>query len=242
MEINANKIQREKLRWSQDTYEIMRRVFFCRKDGEVDRDKEHFWTIALNMASKILCIELVSMGSSVRTLAPPQEVFRLPIYKKATHVVLVHNHPSGNLSPSEGDKDVTDKLIQAGLVFDIEVSDHVIVTSNSFYSFADNGLIEKLKWSRKYALTFVRDKQMAKEIEKIKKQSKQQQKIERKEGKIEGIKEGEKKGEEKGIKNRNKEIAIQMMKEGVDVKLIQKITGLTHQWLGRLRSESEEEK
>lgn len=119
-------------------------------------------------------------------LPPLKKFLDYPCTNSASQVVLVHNHPSGNLKPSEADLDTTNKLIQAGLLFDIDVVDYVIVTKHSYYSFCDSGLIEKLRWDRKYALTFIRDKQVAKEIEKIKKDA------ERHKNRL--IKQGEKKG------------------------------------------------
>jgi len=235
MELEIKNADKEQVQSAQDTYEIIQKIFFLRHK-KVDILKEHFWTIALNRGLKILCIELVSMGSNARTIAAPQEIFRLPLYKSASQVVLIHNHPSGTLQPSEADLDLTNKLLQAGLLFDIEVIDHVIVTNNSYYSFCDNGLIEKLRWDRKYALTFIRDKQVAKEIEKIKREVEKHKKQLLKEGEKKGIH----KGKMEGVKARNKEIAKNMFKQGFSMEVIKNITGLTPQWLGRLKSELEE--
>ena len=143
----------------------MRKIFFERHQ-EADFLKEHFWTIALNRALKIVAIELVSIGNNGSTIATPQEILRIPLYKGASQLVLVHNHPSGNLKPSTRDLDTTNRLIQAALLMDIDIVDHVIVTEKSYYSFCDNDLIEKLRWDNKYALTFIREKQIKKEIEK----------------------------------------------------------------------------
>ena len=222
---------------SQDTFDIIQRIFY-KRHKKVDLHKEHFWTIAMNRSLKILCVELVSIGSNSQTLAEPQEIFRLPIYKHASRVVLIHNHPSGSLQPSESDLDTTNRLIQAGLIFGIKVVDHVITTKHSYFSFMDNGLIEKLRWDRKYALTFIRDKQVAEEVEKIKSESKQYQKAARKEGKLEGIKEGV----VKGAKAEKREIAKSMLIKGMDAHLIEEITGLSPSWIDNLKAEMEQEK
>ena len=116
MELIVKDTYKEKVQSAQDTYDILQKIFFQRHE-EVDILKEHFWAIALNKGLKILCIELVSMGSNSRVIASAQEIFRLPLYKSANQVVLVHNHPSGTLKPSEADIDITNKLIQAGLLF-----------------------------------------------------------------------------------------------------------------------------
>lgn len=77
----------------------------------MDKGKEHFWVLALNNANKILSLELVSLGSVSSTIVKPMEVLSIPLQKKAVGVILVHNHPSGSLEPSEADKDLTDLLI-----------------------------------------------------------------------------------------------------------------------------------
>ena len=234
--INLKDIETLALTSSQDAYYIIRKILYGKKRAPLL--KEHFLTIALNHASRILNIEVVSLGSNTATLAEAQDVFRIPIQKAASKVILIHNHPSGMLNPSEKDLDLTNKLIQAGLMFNIKVIDHLIVTTHSYYSFCDNGKIEELRWDKKYALTFIRDKQVAEEIAKIKKDAEKHQKEIRKEGKQEGIQEGEK----KGAKTREKEIARQMLKDGEKLEKIKKYTGLTSQWLGRIKSELEDER
>ena len=237
MELELKNIGKDQIQSPQDTFEIIQKIFF-KRPKKVDLLKEHFWTIALNRASKILLIELVSIGGNGRTIAEPQEIFRLPLYKAANYLILIHNHPSGNPKPSPQDLDLTNRLIQIGDLMDIGVVDHVIVTSNSYYSFLDNDLIEKLRWDRKYGLTFIREKQVAKEIEKIKKQAEKHRELNIKEG----IQIGEQKGQEKGRKQTRKEIAKQMLLDGEPLEKIKKWTGLTHQWLGRLKNEVQEEK
>ena len=232
MEIQIENADQIKIESASDTYGIMRKIFFDRHE-EIDILKEHFWTVALNRDSKILAIELVSMGSNGRTIANPPEVFRIPLHKSASQVVLVHNHPSEPLRPSEEDLDLTNRLIQAGLIMDIEVVDHVIVTKYSYYSFCDSGLIEKLRWDNKYALTFIRDKQVTEEIAKIKKE------VAREKLK-EGIKQGIEEGEKQGAQARNRYIAKNLLKKGIDISVVKDATGLTAQWIGRLKSEIEE--
>ncbi len=235
IKLNLKDLETLALTSSQDAYYIVRRILYGKK--KVALLKEHFLTIALNQASRILNVEVVSLGSNTSTLAEAQDVFRIPISKAASKVILVHNHPSGILTPSENDLDLTNKLIQAGLMFNIKVIDHLIVTTHSYYSFCDNGKIEELRWDKKYALTFIRDKQVAEEIAKIKKEAEKHQHQIRKQGKQEGIQEGEK----KGAKTREKEIAKQLLKQGIDLSVIKEATGLTAQWIGRIKSELKEE-
>jgi len=236
--INLKDIETLAVNISQDAYYIIQRILYGKKKTPLL--KEHFLTIALNQARRILNVEVVSLGTNSRTYAEAQDVFRIPIQKAASQVILVHNHPSGTLAPSENDLDLTNKLIQAGLMFNIKVIDHLIVTRHSYYSFADNGKIEELRWDKKYALTFIREKQVAEEIAKIKKDAENHQEQIRKQGKQEGIKLGIQEGEKKGAKTREKEIARQMLKDGEELEKIKKYTGLTSQWLGRIKSEIEE--
>jgi len=203
---NSDKII---IREAGDLYLIMQKIL--KRERLVDRTKEHFWTVALNAAHKILNIELVSMGSRDKSVVDAVQVFSIPLQKKAYAVLLVHNHPSESLKPSESDLDLTNKLIQAGAFLDTHVLDHLIISQHSYYSLADNGVIEDLRWSSKYAATYVLEKELKREIAKINKEADKRaiegEKIGRQAGKKEGIEvgekrglwEGEKIGEKKGI-------------------------------------------
>ena len=137
-----------KIESPEELYEIMQRIL--KREQKTDRDREHFWTISLNNANTVLNIELVSMGSVNATVIEPMEVYSIPLQKRATRIILVHNHPAGTLKPSKSDKDITNKLIQAGRILHIEVLDHIIITEESFYSFTQSGLLEELEKSLEY--------------------------------------------------------------------------------------------
>ncbi len=137
-----------KIESPEDLYEIMQRIL--KREQKTDRDREHFWTISLNNANTVLNIELVSMGSVNATIIEPMEVYSIPLQKRATRIILVHNHPAGTLKPSKSDKDITNRLIQAGRILHIEVLDHIIITEESFYSFTQSGLLEELEKSLEY--------------------------------------------------------------------------------------------
>jgi DNA repair protein RadC len=141
-----------------DIYEIMQTLL--QRETKIDiKTKEHFWTIALNRANKIVNIELVSMGSISAVVVKPAEVLSIPLQKKASGIILVHNHPSGNLIPSETDKDLTDKLIQACRLMDTPVLDHVIITEHSYHSFKESGLLQHLEMSTKYVPPYELERQ-----------------------------------------------------------------------------------
>ncbi len=102
---------------------------------------EYFIVVYLNNANKILSHEKLSEGGINGTVADPRIIFKRALENSASSIVLCHNHPSGNLEPSKADIKLTEKLIEAGKFLDIRVTDHIIVSENGYYSFADNGNI-----------------------------------------------------------------------------------------------------
>ena len=124
------------------------------RENKVDQDKEHFGVICLAPNHKIINIELVSLGGLDADVIKPMQVFRIGIMKGAVKMVLVHNHPSENLTPSEGDKDITDRLIQVGNIVGVEVVEHLIISLEGYFSFERTGLLEKLKQSKKWVPAF----------------------------------------------------------------------------------------
>lgn len=148
--MNVKLTEKEKVQIGgpDDLYDIMLRILS--RDNRMDREKEHFWIIGLNLAGVILYIELVSLGSIRATQVEPLNVYRIAVLKGATRVVAVHNHPSGNITPSDQDKDLTDKLYQGGQILDIELEDHLIISTSDYLSFKVIGLMDELKQSIKY--------------------------------------------------------------------------------------------
>lgn len=137
---------------SDDLYGIMQRILL--RENKIDREKEHFWMIGLNMANVILYIELVSMGSVRATQVEPMNVYRVAVLKGATSVIAIHNHPSGNMTLSAGDKDATDRLIQVGKILNIKLLDHLIISAEKYMSFENVGLMTELEQSVKYVPTY----------------------------------------------------------------------------------------
>ncbi len=124
----------EFIKSSRDGYNLMRRHL-------VDLNHEEFWMILLGQSSKILGKELVSKGGMAATIADPKIIFRAVLLNNATGIILVHNHPSGNLKPSHEDVSLTKQLISAGRLLDIKVLDHLIITDSGYLSFADESLL-----------------------------------------------------------------------------------------------------
>jgi len=107
--------------------------------GELNH--EEFWVVYLNNSNKVLFKELLSKGGLTGTLVDVRLVFKKAIELFATAIILCHNHPSGKLKPSMADKSITNKLKLAGETLDIKVLDHLIITENAYFSFADENLI-----------------------------------------------------------------------------------------------------
>ena len=106
-----------------------------------NKKQEYFICISLDGASNVIQNRVISVGTLTESLIHPREVFTDPIADRAAGVVFVHNHPSGLLDPSEADRIITKKLLEAGKVLGIMVLDHIIITQKSYYSFKDNNLI-----------------------------------------------------------------------------------------------------
>jgi DNA repair protein RadC len=94
------------------------------REEKIDHDGEHFWVVGLANNNRILFIELISLGAVNATIAEPMEVFSLAPQKRSVRIILVHNHPSGELMPSEADKDSTDRIFQVGRIVNLEVYDY----------------------------------------------------------------------------------------------------------------------
>jgi DNA repair protein RadC len=106
-----------------------------------DLPHEEFWIILLNRANHIIGREQISIGGIAGTVVDPRIIFRHAVQQLATGIILIHNHPSGNKSPSQADIDITKKLRTAGNAIDIPVLDHLILAGDTYTSFADEGLL-----------------------------------------------------------------------------------------------------
>jgi DNA repair protein RadC len=115
------------------------KVYRLIKSKLKDYHKEHFYIIVLN--SRNWSVAEVSIGSLNASIVHPREVFAEAIRNKAASVIFVHNHPSGDPEPSEGDLLTTKRLVEAGKILEIDVVDHIIITNNSFLSFKERKLL-----------------------------------------------------------------------------------------------------
>ena len=107
------------------------------------RDYKHevFAVVFLNRANKINDFKIISEGGITGTVADPRIILRTALEKEAVSLILCHNHPSGSLKPSRADEELTYKIKEAAKYFDIKVLDHLIVSDDGYYSFADEGIL-----------------------------------------------------------------------------------------------------
>jgi len=103
-----------------------------------DLPHEEFWTLLLDNSNKVIARHQASKGGFTGTLVDARVVFKRAIEEGSVALILAHNHPSGKLTPSAQDKEITTKLIKAGATLDIKILDHLIITATEFYSFADS--------------------------------------------------------------------------------------------------------
>ncbi|UKN01814.1 DNA repair protein RadC [Paracrocinitomix mangrovi] len=122
------------IKGAKDVYETVKHLF-------QDKEHEEFYAVLLSRANKIKSIEMISMGGVSGTVADGKIIYKKALENTASGIILCHNHPSGNLNPSQSDITLTKKLIEFGKFIDIMVLDHLIVTDAGYYSFADEGLM-----------------------------------------------------------------------------------------------------
>ena len=111
------------------------------KPALLDQKLEQFWLVLLNRANYIVQKIQISTGGISGTVADPKVIFKYGLDNHASSIILVHNHPSGNLKPSEADIKLTTKLKGAGKLLEMPVIDHLIFTDQGFFSFADQNYL-----------------------------------------------------------------------------------------------------
>lgn len=206
MNVRLTQEQKVQILNSEDLYNVMQQVLL--RENKISRAQEHFWVVGLDNQNKILFVELIGLGANNRVEADPPEIFRMGIYKLATSMILVHNHPSGNLKPSNADLDFTDRMIKSGKLLKIDVIDSLIISEESYTSLAAEGIFKELEKSGRYEL-LTKDKERLQDI------------------KLQVEK-------EKAEKEKAKEIARKMKDKGFDLEAIQELTGLRKDVIGRL--------
>ncbi|MEI6758689.1 MAG: JAB domain-containing protein [Chlorobium sp.] len=132
--LHFNRNLNKKIQAARDVFEYM--------EGRIpDEKKEHLFVLHLNTKNQIIRNELVSVGTLNASLIHPREVFKSAIRESAHAIILVHNHPSGDVEPSNADRQVTELLKKASAVIQIDLLDHVIIGKTGWFSFRESSLL-----------------------------------------------------------------------------------------------------
>lgn len=202
----------QKILRSVDVYKVMQGILL--REQKIDREKKHFWMIGLAANNRIQYIEMMSLDNVKASTLEPINVFRIAVMKGSVSIIIVQNRPSGEMVPSEYDKDLTERLVQVGRILNIAVIDHLIISIKSFISFADINLMEELErraqWVSQYEI-----------VEHISKEESREEAV--KSAKVRGIKSGK------------KEMAKVLLQKGVDIAIIMESSGLTKEEIERLK-------
>ena len=132
--VTENAMQKTQIASSVDAYDLIH-------SRMRDLNHEEFWIILLDRRSKVIAVEEIHVGGMSAMVVDPKIIFQKALERKASSVILSHNHPSGSPSPSNEDIRLTEKVKLAGNYMDIKVLDHIIVGEGAYYSFADEGKI-----------------------------------------------------------------------------------------------------
>lgn len=132
--LNEEHVEKKVVRSSSDVYQYLFERF-------MDIEHEEFHVMYLNRANEVLKVEQLSKGGSSGTIADGKIIFKNALLCKASGLILTHNHPSGQRKPSEADKKLTKSLCEFGKMIDLNVLDHLIFCENTYFSFADEGLL-----------------------------------------------------------------------------------------------------
>jgi DNA repair protein RadC len=131
---SADVLEKDKIGGSKDAFQILQLKL-------EDIPHEEFWIVLLNRANKVIDTKLVGRGGVSSTVVDSKVIFSFALESLASGIILGHNHPSGNLKPSNSDLRLTKKIVDAGKIMEVPVLDHIIVGDNDYFSFADEGLI-----------------------------------------------------------------------------------------------------
>jgi len=134
-------VQDEECNWINRPYQTANDVVEMFKHLKCET-KEYFIVLHLDAKNKLLCKDEVSVGSLTASIVSPREVMKSALLSSAASIILIHNHPSGDPTPSREDREITQRLVDGAKLLGIRVLDHVIIGDDTHYSFADRGEIE----------------------------------------------------------------------------------------------------
>ena len=125
------------IKTSENAYNLLKEIY-----KDLDVDQEHFCILVLNSRNEITGYKIVAMGGQTAAMVDPKIIFRNALLLGATGIILAHNHPSQVTNPSQDDIEMTLRFKKCGEFLEIDILDHLIISSNSFYSFADNNFMK----------------------------------------------------------------------------------------------------
>ncbi|XZF15519.1 JAB domain-containing protein [Chitinophagaceae bacterium MMS25-I14] len=221
MTIRLTKEEKIRILNSDDIYAIMQRILL--RDRKIDRRKEHFWIVCLAADNRILLIDLVGLGNSTAVPADPVDIFSFALQKQSVKIIMVHNHPSNRLTPSENDKKFTNRMVAIGKFLNCPIMDHLIIGEDGYYSFSKKGQL-----FTDIDLTFKEMDDLRARISDIQvkmvQMDKETKKLVREKTKL--------------IKEKTdalKEVAKKLLRQKVDVEVIISATGLTAEEINALK-------
>lgn len=131
---DTNPEDRPKIAGSKDVYDLL-------KPDLLDLPHEEFWMVLLNRANRVIRKVQISQGGVAGTVADPKIIFKMALDDLASGIIVAHNHPSGNLTASQADIQLTQRLKESGKLLEIQVLDHLIFAGHKYFSFADEGIL-----------------------------------------------------------------------------------------------------
>lgn len=131
---HSQPVENPKITCSNDAYKLLHPLM-------MDLNHEQFWILCLNRSNKVTKTVQISTGGQSSTIADPKIIFKQALDHKAAAIIITHNHPSGNTTPSNADITLTKKLKQAGEILELPLLDHLIYTNTTYYSFADSNAL-----------------------------------------------------------------------------------------------------
>jgi len=220
MTIKLHKSQKIQVINTFELAAVMHQIL--KRENKIDRSKEHLWLVSLDASNRIQLIELISLGSGVQTIADPIEIFSFALQKQARKIVLVHNHPTGVLTPSAADKNTTLRMMAIGEFVNIPVIDHLIIGETGYRSFVTSGLYAELN-KIKPDLTFREIDRMKKEVEALKIKMKNREKKTREKVRNAEIKA---KATKKEMQKKITAMVQKALLKGIPLKQVAEISGL----------------
>ncbi len=234
MNVKITQEQKIKVLNGRDLAEIMQKVL--KRENKIDRNKEHLWVVCLANNNRILMVELVTLGTVNSTPVEAMEVFSFALQKQAVKIVLVHNHPSGETTPSHSDKFITDKMMAIGDFIKLQVVDHLIITEDDFFSFKDSGLLEQIRKESNFDLTFAKQEKIKEQVYYL------QMQIEEKDKTLLKAKKAAQKEIAKARLANKKEVALKAIVKGYPNEEVMDLSDLTLRQVAELRAKYETKK